>query len=355
MRRVELDELDVNQKLGKTICDENGRVLLRFGTMLTLSFMDKLKAMGITSVYVEDGISEGIETEDMLSEKTTQEAKDSVKNMVNRFSVSGTANYQGVIKSTGAIIDEILENKNIMMSVTDIRTKDEILFSHSISVCSLATTTALKLGYNVSKLKDIAVGALLHDIGKVKIIKDKKLKHSDFQKLDEDVKKSHPKVGYDMLGDNVEIGSVSKVIALLHHENFDGSGFPMGLANDKIHETARIVAICNAFDNMVTGNSSFGDIPVYQIVEYLTNSSDKFDPNIAKVFVENLAIYPNGTTVELSDKSKGIVVRQNYGLPTRPRVRVLVNKDGSNLKEPYEIGLEEQLSLFITKTAKIGE
>lgn len=354
MRKINLDELKINEKLGKTICDENGRVLLRFGTMLSSAFVDKLKGIGVMAVYIEDELSEGIETEDMLSEKTVQEVKDSMKKMVSNLSDSKKVDYSGIIKSTGSIIDEVLNNKNIMMSVTDIRSKDENLFAHATSVCSLATTTAIKLGYNVSKLKDIAIGALLHDIGKIKIVKDKKIKPADFEKLDENVKKSHPKVGYDMLGEKIEISSVSKVIALLHHENFDGSGFPMGLAKDKIHEAAKIVSICNAFDNMTSGNSKFGDIPVYQIVEYLTNAKDKFDQDIAKVFVENLAVFPNGTTVELNDGTKGIVVRQNIGMPTRPRVRILIDKDGVNIEKPYEIGLEEQLTLFITKTVKIG-
>jgi HD-GYP domain-containing protein (c-di-GMP phosphodiesterase class II) len=354
VRKILITRVQENQKLGKTIYDEMGRVLLREGTPLSNSLVLRLQVLGIKFLYIEDQLSEGISIEEVVPEEVIVEAKNSVRKMIRKFSASGDTNYQGVIKSTGAIIDEVLENKDVLMSVTDIRSKDEFLFAHATSVCSMATATAIKMGYNVSKLKDIAIGALLHDIGKIKLLKDNHLNQDQYNTLEDSLRKSHAKIGYDMLGEKIEIGTVSKVMALLHHEHMDGSGYPMGLVKDKIHESARILSVCNAFDNMVTGNSEYGDIPNYQAIEYLTNSPAKFDPEIVKIFAANIALYPNGTAVELNNGLQGIVVRQNRGMPSRPVIRVVVDQDQIMLTAPYEIDLLSALNVMVNRSVDIG-
>jgi HD-GYP domain-containing protein (c-di-GMP phosphodiesterase class II) len=353
MRRIRISDLKVGQKLGKTIYDDIGRVLLRKDTILSATFIEKLAHLGLTSLFIEDAFSEGIYPEEMVSETLSIEIQNEYRDMVKKFIIKGRMDYGGLLKSVSNVLDEVLENKNVMMSVSDIRSKDEFLFAHSMSVCVLATHMAMKMGYTQSRVRDISVGAMLHDVGKLKLIKDRNLKMEQFNTLEKEVKKTHTRQGYDLLGEMIEIGPVSKVMALLHHENCDGSGYPMGFTKDKIHESARLLAICNDFDNMVTGNSSFGEMPVHKAVEYLLHSVDKYDQDMVKVFVENLSYYPNGTPIETNDGRIGMVMKQNKGNPLKPVIRVIMENAKTVVDTPYVLDLMDEQNTFIFRTVPI--
>lgn len=353
MRKVFLSDLKGNEILGKTLFDEAGRIILKDGVTLTDRLIQKLEELGFTSVYITDQYSSGIESEDIISDELRQETKSSIKEMATNFYKKGQASFDGVIKSANAIIDEITDNKDVMVNISEIRSKDESLFSHSVNVCSLATITALRLGYNMLRVKEISTGAVLHDVGKISLLKSNNLQINQIDQLPEDILKTHPRVGYDTLNTDYAFNPVTKIIPLMHHERMDGSGYPLKLKGAEVHEAARLVAICDTFENMVAGNSEYGNMPVYQVVEYLQASTHLFDPEILKVFIQNLALYPNGTVVDLSSGYKGIVVSQNKAMPSRPVVRIIKDNQNNDVGTPYEVDLVKELTLFVTGTVTL--
>lgn len=339
MRKVGLQFLRGDEVLGRALFDEEGRILLREGVIIKPSFIRKLQELGIGSVYIDDALSQGIEINDVVSEETRQESKKTVAETMQRLVRRGDVSLKGVISSASRVIDDILSQKEVVVNLIDIRSKEDVLFSHSVNVCILAVMTGLNMGYNLSLLKELAVGALLHDIGMTQIIALEN-SNAETKKTDWSRFKEHPKLGYDILN-RQEISAYAKMIALTHHEHCDGSGFPLGLQQQEIHEMAKIVSVCNAFDCISHGDRMVYDVPAHHAVEFLETSIHVFDKTIVQKFVANISLYPAGSRVRLSTGEDCIVVRQNAGFAARPVVRLLQEN------ALREIDLSEQLTLFI--------
>ncbi|AJG99580.1 c-di-GMP phosphodiesterase [Clostridium beijerinckii] len=356
MRVVSVSSLKGDEILGKQIFDESGRILLSVGVRLKPYYIEKIKELGIYSVYIDDDISKNLDIEESISDKTRQMSKHAVKKMIDGYCREGKTDNNSVMNSVNSVIEDILSNKDVLINVAEISASDNNIYSHSVNVCVLATIIGTHMGYSMSKLKDIAAGALLHDIGKITIMNDKKIssEFKDENEFNRYMELMHPKIGYDLLGDQHVWSAYVKVAVLMHHERNDGSGYPLQLKGDEINELAKIVSICDTFDNMISGREENERKTVYEAIEYLIGMSNiYFDEEIVKKFTMNIAAFPTGSGVILNSNEKGLVVKQNNSMPMRPVVKVLYDETGSLLSEPYEVDLLKELTLFITKTSEI--
>jgi HD-GYP domain-containing protein (c-di-GMP phosphodiesterase class II) len=355
MRVVSVSSLKGDEILGRQIYDEMGRVLLNAGVKLSPFYIGKIKEIGINLVYIDDEISKNVIIEETISEKTRQMSKQAVKQMIEGYCREGKTYDSSVMNSVDSILEDVLSNKNVLVNVAQISAGDNNIYSHSVNVSVLATIIGTHMGYNMSKLKDIATGALMHDIGKIKIMNDKKLL-SEFKtkkELDEYIEFMHPKVGYDLLGEQHIWTAQVKVAALMHHERSDGSGYPLKLQGDEINQIAKMVSICDVFDNMISSRDTEERKTVSEVIEYLVGMSNVyFDAEMVKKFTMNIAAFPTGSCVLLSSKEKGLVVNQNNSMPTRPVVKIIYDKLGNLLSEPYEVDLLKELTLFIAETCE---
>lgn len=356
MRVISVSNLKGDEILGKQIFDESGRILLSAGVKLRPYYIERIKELGINLVYIDDDISKNVVIEESISDKTRQMSKHAVKEMIEGYCREGKTDNSSVMNSVNSVIEDVLSNKNVLINVAEISSSDNNLYSHSVNVCVLATIIGTHMGYGMSKLNDIATGAMLHDIGKIKIMNDKKLV-SEFktkEELDKYIKLNHPKVGYDFLGEQHLWNAHVKVAALMHHERSDGSGYPLKLIRDEINQIAKIVAICDVFDNLIAGRDTGEPKTVYEVIEYLVGMSNiYFDEEMVRKFTANIAAFPTGSGVVLSSNEKGLVVKQNNSMPMRPVVKIIYDKAGNLLLEPYEIDLLKELTFFITKSCDI--
>jgi HD-GYP domain-containing protein (c-di-GMP phosphodiesterase class II) len=356
MRVVSVSNLKGNEILGKQIFDESGRVLLSVGVKLRPYYIERIKELGICSVYIDDDISKNVIIEESISEKTRQMSKHAIKEMTERYCREGKTDSRSIMGSVNSVIEDILSNKDVLINVAEISSSDNNVYSHSVNVCVLATIIGTHMGYNMLKLKDVSTSAMLHDIGKIKILNDKKLlaQFKTEEELYKYIELMHPKVGYDFLGDQHVWNAYVKVTALMHHERSDGSGYPLKLKGDEINEIAKIVAICDVFDNLIAGRGHEEPKPVYEVIEYLVGMSNiYFDAEMVRKFTANIAAFPTGSGIVLNSNEKGLVVNQNNSMPMRPVVKILYDKNDRLISEPYEIDLLEELTLFIAKTCDI--
>jgi len=357
MRIIEINSLKGGEMLAKQIFNEEGRVLLNSGVELSPYLIDRIREMGVQIVYVNDEISNDIIIEESLSERTKQESKHAIKEIVNKYCREGKTDNGAIMKSVDTVIYEIYSNKAVMINVAEIKASDNSIYSHSLNVCVLATIIGTQMGFNMMKLKEIATGAILHDIGKIKIMSDKKLVSELKSKgeLDEYIKQNHPKAGFDFLSKENFCSSYTKAGVLMHHERNDGSGYPLKLKGKEIIEIGKLISICDIFSNMVFGSKTEGAKSLNEAVEYLYCMSDiHFDSEIVRKFTANLAAYPNGSGVVLNTKEKGLVIRQNQSLPLRPIIKIIYDRDGNQAKVPYEIDLCKELTLFIEQSFEIS-
>jgi putative nucleotidyltransferase with HDIG domain len=355
MRIVRVSNLKGNEILGRQIYDETGRVLLNAGVELKSYYIERIKKLGISLVYIDDDISKNVMIEEFISEKTRQMGKRAIKEMVEGYCREGKTYNSSIINSVDSILEDVLSNKDVLVNVAEISASDNNIYSHSVNVSVLATIIGTHMGYGMLKLKDIATGGLLHDIGKARIMNDKKLlaQFETKQELDKYIELMHPKIGYDLLGEQYVWSAHVKVAALMHHERNDGSGYPLKLQGDEINQIAKIISICDVFDNLISGRNTEERKTVSEVIEYLIGMSNRyFDTEIVRKFTMNIAAFPTGSCVLLSSNEKGLVVKQNNSMPTRPVVKVIYDDAGKLLSEPYEVDLLKELTLFITKTCE---
>ena len=153
MRLVALDQINGKEVLGKPIFDVDGRKLLNSGVSLRPAIIQKLYEKGISSIYIDDDISEGIEIDSILCEETKTHAKIIVREEMQRLSQKKTMDYSKLSGVVDKILDEILSRKIEMVNVKDIRMQDEQTFAHSVNVCVMAIALASKLSLTIPKIK----------------------------------------------------------------------------------------------------------------------------------------------------------------------------------------------------------
>lgn len=353
MRKIPVSQIQGTEILAKPIYDGCGRVLLAEGITLKPGYKMRLTQIGIISVYINDEFSEGVILEDFISDRTRQETKTIIKNEFHKFITKSNASSSEIIKTVDNIIEDILSREEVIINISDIKSKDQYLYEHSVNVCALSVLMGVHLGYNKLHLRELAAGALLHDLGKLLTPEDI-INKSKIDNLNDDemcIFKTHPIDGYEILNEKYDISYVSKAIILMHHENCNGTGYPLGLKENSIHETVKLVSICNTFDNLTSDFYDKEKMEVYEALEYITAMNGTlFDKKLVEVFTRNIAAYPSGTFIKINTGASGIVLKQNKDFPSRPIINLLFDEEGNKLIEPKQIDLSTETTLFIMET-----
>ncbi len=356
MRKMSVDRLKTGTKIAKSIYIPNrNQPLIGKDVIIKPEYISRLKTMGINSIYVEDDFSKGIEIPELIPETLFIEAKvvasDVMQKMLMCKQVSDVSNVNKVVNK---MIDEILNTKDIIINLTDIKVADDYTFAHSVNVCVLSLIVGMSLQYNDIQLRDLGTGALLHDIGKLSVPveilnKPDKLTDEEFQVI-----KKHTLEGFNILRQCNTLNRNSVFVAYGHHEKFDGSGYPQGLKGKQTHEFARIVCIADVFDAMTSDRVYRKGIEPHKVIKHLIEMSNSyFDYEIVKKFIKNVLLYPPGSAVVLSTGEKAIVVKSDKSFPDRPIVRVLFDSNGKQYDSFYEKDLAKESDIWITQTFEL--
>ncbi|MBU9722149.1 MULTISPECIES: HD-GYP domain-containing protein [Bacillaceae] len=354
MRLRSIHSLQGNEILAKTIYNEHGQALLNSGVSLSSTMIDRLKDKGISFVYIDDGDTNDILVDDVISDHTRII---SIKQIQENFKVISRQNVLGksvdldnLSPSFSTIVNNILSdirghNEAISM-LSDVFCYDSYVFHHSLNVAVYSLAFGKKFGLNEKQLHELGMGAILHDVGKIAIPvsvlnKQEKLTDEEFQLIQE-----HSKVGFDMLRGAHTISLLTAHCAYQHHERLDGSGYPRGLQGKDIHLYAKIIGIADVFD-AVTANRVYRNAKLpHEALEILyAGANTLFDKDMVETFARTIALYPNGLEVELSDGKEGVVSKQNGEMTSRPVIRVL-KENGENV-EPYDFDLMSELNVTI--------
>ncbi len=354
MRRVSLERLKEGMKLGRTIYSSEGKVLLAAGQEINERYKKKLKDLGIMYVYVEDARTKDIEIVDVVSEKTRIDLNSSVKHTMWQMKKKNTLiDIKGIKEIIDGMIDELINHKNLVINLQDMRSFDDYLYAHSVETCILSVVLGISSKLDTVKLRDLAIGALLHDVGKVKIPleiinKPDSLTPEEWEKM-----KKHTVYGFEMLRRNDELSLLSAHVAYQHHERMDAKGYPRGLQGDDILMFAKIVAIADAYDALTCDKVYRKRFLPHEAMEIIKSSAGtQFDVQLVKSFFENIALYPLGTQVELNTGEQGVVVKVEKGFSERPVVRVFADEEGQEMEEPRDRNLMDELTVFITKVSE---
>lgn len=348
MRLEFIDRVREEEILGKNILTNDGKILLRAGVKLNSRYVAKLKELGVFFVYVEDERLEDVGVED---ERLTELKQHTMKNMSRIIKNIHSCNNKHVKESLNMIeelVDYIISMGDVNKSLYDIQTYDNYTFIHSLDTCIMSSFLGLSSGFTDKELKDLAVGAILHDIGKLKIsnqiiTKKGPLTQEEFLEI-----RKHPVYGGEILSNNVRIPNNAIKAVVQHHERVDGKGYPYNLCDENISKFAKVVCICDVYDavsNDRVYREKFRPNDAYELI--LAGSGTAFDVHFVKAFRETFAVYPLGCCVRLSNSIEGYIIKQNKSFPDRPVLRVLYDNDTKIPIQFYEIDLLEYPSVTI--------
>ena len=335
MRFIPLNCIRSGQVLASDLIIDPNRLMLRKGITLTPSMVSRIRLLGFQGVYIEDDISRDIEVANVISDELKYKAKKEVRSLfmsMEHNMYNKTAKHIDMLSNIVAnIVDELLNNKNVMINMVDLRSYDDYTYSHSISVAILAVMIGTVLGLNKKALNELGMGALVHDIGKVFIDKEiinkpGKLTIEEFTEI-----KKHSYMGYDYLNLNSNIPKSVKYAVLMHHEKFNGSGYPSGLSGNAIHLFGRIICVADVYDALTSDRPYRPALLPSDAVEYIMSGySAMFEPMIVDAFTKKVAAYPIGTCVKLSNNDVAIVVNNYESACLRPKVRLLHDNKPTN-------------------------
>ncbi|GAB6154099.1 hypothetical protein JCM17380_28490 [Desulfosporosinus burensis] len=159
-------------------------------------------------------------------------------------------------------------------------------WEHSVLVTKYAVMLGLRLGLSQEEIKQLRIGSLLHDIGKIGISDDILLKPSTLTEDEYDRIKKHPEIGAQILEPAKALDSIIP-ITLHHHEHYDGQGYPRGLRGEEIPLAARIVSLADAFEAMTSGRPYRRAMTLQTSFEEIQlQLGRQFDPYLGQAFIE---------------------------------------------------------------------
>jgi HD-GYP domain-containing protein (c-di-GMP phosphodiesterase class II) len=276
-----------------------------------------------------------------------------VKEFFHQLSTKGIADLKKVTKSVNHIIDELLTNPKVLVNLTDIRSHDNYTFAHCTNVCVLSVLTGITLGLNQLQLKELGVGAILHDIGKITISKNILNKPAKLTDDEFALVKEHSTSGFELTRKIEGISTLSAHIPFQHHEKVDGTGYPRGLKGKEIHLYAKIAAVADVFDALVADRVYRHAFSTHEASEVIAHGANVyFDKTITHAFLKNIAIFPIGSLVRLNTGEIAVVVDVNRELHTRPIVKIISGPDKLAQGKGAELDLCKYPTVLIEKLIK---
>ena len=319
MRYVSIDNVIPGMIVGKSIYNESGNVLVNYRVKLTKSLIKRMQEIGLPGLYIEDSLSEDITIEDLISDELEIKATKALQKI----------DIDAALDVANDITDELCMNRDVSLNLTSLRTNSDYTYKHSVNVAILSVITGIGIGLKKSMLKELATAGLLHDIGKLNIPLEVLDKDGPLNEEEYGLVKKHSEYGYEKIKNNINISSKTKMGVYSHHENLNGTGYPLGLLNDQIYMFAKIIHIADVYDEITSERSYKHAKPPADAIEFIVNNAGTmFEENYVKAFLTYIPIYPKGRNVILSTGETAIVVENRQKNTMRPIIRKL---DGTTI------------------------
>ncbi|GBD96841.1 MAG TPA: HD-GYP domain-containing protein [Nitrospirae bacterium] len=279
------------------------------------------------------------------AKKIKKETIEAVQKIMNDIKLGGQIEKEAVGGLVGNIINSVFRNQDALIALGRLRKTDEYVYNHSMSVCVLMSSFAKHLGVDSGLIRQIGIGAMLHDIGTTKIpvkILSKKtaLSEAEYEKI-----KKHVSFGRMLLERTEGITEVSIITASQHHERLDGSGYPNGLKGGEISRYGQAIAIVDVYDALTTKRCYKRKIPPTEALKMMFEWGGlQFNKELIEKFIRCVGIYPVGSLVRLESGLLGVVVNHSEESLLKPVVRIVYNTAReSNIAIPYDVDLSKPL------------
>ncbi|MDR0730794.1 MAG: HD-GYP domain-containing protein [Treponema sp.] len=230
------------------------------------------------------------------------------------------------------------------------------LAKSSVNSAILAAMIAQELKLPPHKVMKIITGALLHDIGMLRLPKEILAKRGGLSQEEVKLMHTHPLHTYRIVSKELNYPDEVGFVALQHHERWDGQGYPAGISGENIDIGARILSVADAFEAMVSKKPYRNSMVGYEAMKALmSDNQSRFDPDVLKAFITIMGIYPIGSLVVLNDAAVARVTEILPGAPLRPKVQILIDKFGQKQQNGELLNLLTDKTHFISRALNPNE
>ncbi|MEJ2451678.1 MAG: HD-GYP domain-containing protein [Gammaproteobacteria bacterium] len=241
------------------------------------------------------------------------------------------------------MIDNILVKPHAMAWLTHLKNRDEYTLTHSINVCILALTFGRHMQLPREQLEILGLGALLHDIGKLRVPPEILNKPDRLTREEFEIMKKHPVEGYNILREDLLMSPEILDIVLHHHERISGQGYPEGMLGDSISRLTKMTSIVDVFDAITSDRCYHDGLSPYIALQNIYRWTDNaFDKILVEGFMGCMGLYPVGSVVELNQGQIAIVIATTPKTKLRPMLLLLTDKEKHLLKTRQILNLSLQ-------------
>lgn len=339
MRIRAVSKLIGGEILAEAILTREKEILIPKGTELKSEYIPLIQSLEIESLMLEDPYEDYEKPHFIIQENSIKKYTESVRKLME-----GHIYHENdkSLKIFEVIANDIVKeiNNSTAEAILDMKERSSNLYEHTIMVTLLSVLVGKKLKLDEQRLYNLALGCLLHDIGLRYVTipyEDRDLTTVEPAEMFE--YKKHTILGYSALQDEKWIPQISRKMILSHHENMEGTGFPM---KQKYKETeCRIIQACDAFDCYISGMEC-KRMSVQEALDIIIgNAGKKYNKAVVDNLVSTVAKYPVGTTVKTNVEERGVVISQTVD-PENPIIMILNTDECSE----RNLMLEENISIL---------
>ena len=252
--------------------------------------------------------------------KLYEQAKTVHGQLMNRIAKGKVANLEEVNQISQQLVDKIFECEDAIGIVTMLNENDQYFMEHSINCAILIILFSRFVGLPDETTVQLGAGALLMDIGMVKLPLLITEKPESFNQADCDKMHKHVDTALDMVAKVEQVSEVSKEVIALHHERLDGSGYPQGLTEHNISQHGRMVAIVDVYDALTTSRPHRNAYSPAEALRFMSEELSGLDQTLLGQFIMCIGANPVGSVVKLASNKLAVVMRLNKNNPLNPVV-----------------------------------
>jgi HD-GYP domain-containing protein (c-di-GMP phosphodiesterase class II) len=376
MRIVSAAELKSGDILAKAVEGKNGMVMLEAGTVLTEKYITGLRNLKVKAVHIDkirndtlvNGSESGylddgdfdLEKPDIESLKNNTAAREQAAELIRVFAERGMTQERILLPIDAEefqeqfrdILNEVISQRVFAEELGVMLLTDNLLLEQALHVTLCSNILGAAQGFDQAKLYELAIGSLFADIGMTRLPSSLCKANRELTQAERQLMMQHTSDGFRILKSMKEVPLAAAQCALLHHERYRGSGYPLAMSHQTIPEFAQIVGIADVYNALISPRHHRNSYDPGEAIEYLFASGNyEFELSLVQVFLRHLTIYPVSTVVRLSNGQKARIL-ETIGRPIqRPFVEVFCEANGIAILSPYSLELQKHPSIVIVGKA----
>ena len=284
-----------------------------------------------------------VEEELRSAREILSDTKEVYEKVINEIRSGRKIDASAVKKNVDTLVESVVRNPDAATWLVRLKRRDDYTYAHSMEVCVLALAVGRFLGLPTSDLRSLGAAALLQDIGIIHLPRDLLNKKGDLNDRERTMIETHVDASLAMLKDSGGFPQEVLEIVHLHHERYNGKGYPRQLRGKEIHMLGTISGMADTYSAVTNHRPYRNAITSFEALMYLFENREKF---FSTAMVENLiqcvGIFPVGSFVLMNTGQIGVVVARHRVHQLKPRVMVLLDSEGNRIDRAHTVDLSVQ-------------